>query len=128
MFIYYAIFNIAEDGINVSFPDLDGAFTSGSDMHEALYMSKDLLAGWLINAEDDGETLPTPSQPESVKVPEGDLLIPVEVNLEVYREKFNNQLIKKTLTIPKYLNRLAEEEKINFSSTLTEALKRKLGV
>lgn len=128
MFIYYAIFNIAEDGINVSFPDLDGAFTSGSDMHEALYMSKDLLAGWLINAEDDGETLPTPSQPESIKVSEGDLLIPVEVNLEVYREKFNNQLIKKTLTIPKYLNRLAEEEKINFSSTLTEALKRKLGV
>ena len=128
MFIYYAIFNFDDDGINVSFPDLDGAFTSGSDMHEALYMSKDLLAGWLINAEDDGESFPEPSLPNEFEVSEGDLVVPVEINLKLYREKFDNQIIKKTLTIPKYLNNLAEEEKINFSATLTEALKEKLGV
>lgn len=128
MYIYYALFDLDVDGVNVSFPDLDGAFTCGDDMHEALYMAKDLLAGWLINAEDDGETFPTPSQPNKITVPSDNLLIPVEVNLGLFRDKFDNQLVKKTLTIPKYLNELGNAEGINFSLTLSEALKDKLGV
>ena len=51
MYLYYAVFSFDDDGISVVFPDLDGAFTSESDMHEVLFMSKDLLAGWLINVE-----------------------------------------------------------------------------
>ena len=35
-------------------------------------------------------------------------------------------MIKKTLTIPNYVNALAEKEGINFSQTLTEVLKEKL--
>lgn len=126
--IYYGIFNIADDGINVSFPDLDGAFTGGSDMHEALNMAKDLLAGWLINAEDDGEKFPAPTQPLDIKVGQGELVIPIEVNLNFYRKKFDSQPVKKTLTIPTYLNDLGNKAGINFSQTLTEALKEKLGV
>lgn len=126
MYLYYAIFNVANDGINVSFPDLDGAFTGGDDMHEALYMAKDLLAGWLINAQDDGEVLPLASLPSDIQVPSGDLLIPIEVNLTIARDKFDNKLVKKTLTIPRYLNTLAEEQGINFSQTLSESLKQKI--
>ncbi len=128
MYIYYALFNLADDGINVEFPGLDGAFTFGSDMHDALFMAKDLLAGWLINAEDAGETIPDPLQPAAITVPNGDLLVPIEVNTEIYRMKFDNQAVKKTLTIPRYLDALAKEENINFSLVLTEALKEKLGV
>ncbi|EOH97914.1 type II toxin-antitoxin system HicB family antitoxin [Enterococcus pallens] len=128
MYIYYALFNLADDGINIEFPGLDGAFTFGSDMHDALYMAKDLLAGWLINAEDDGETIPEPLQPVEISVPKGDLLIPIEVNTDIYRLKFDNQAVKKTLTIPRYLDALGKEENINFSLVLTEALKEKLGV
>lgn len=56
MYIYYALFNLADDGINIEFPGLDDAFAFGSDMHDALCMAKDLLAGRLINAKDDGES------------------------------------------------------------------------
>lgn len=128
MFLYYAIFEIADDGINVRFPDLDGAFTGAKDMHEALSLAKDLLAGWLINAQDDNETLPTPSLPSDFDTNKNELTIPIEVNLEFYRAKFDNQIIKKTLTIPKYLNIEAENVGINFSQLLTEALKEKLSV
>jgi predicted RNase H-like HicB family nuclease len=128
MFLYYAIFDNDTDGINVSFPDLDGAFTFGKDMHEAIYMAKDLLAGWLINAQDDGEDLPSPTEFNSFKISENELIVPIEVNLKLAREKFDNQLIKKTLTIPKYLNTLAEQAGINFSQTLSETLKEKLSV
>ncbi|KAA9300552.1 MULTISPECIES: type II toxin-antitoxin system HicB family antitoxin [Aerococcus] len=52
MFSYYAIF-APSDGIwAVDFPDLDGAYTCGEDMEEALYMAKDLLEGWLIIAKE----------------------------------------------------------------------------
>lgn len=60
MYLYCALFNLADDGINIEFPGSDGAFTFGADMHDALYMAKDLLAGWLINAEDDVEGIPEP--------------------------------------------------------------------
>lgn len=128
MFLYYAVFELADDGINVRFPDLDGAFTGAKDMHEALFLAKDLLAGWLINAQDDGETLPDTSSPSEFNTNENELVVPIEVNLDFYRAKFDNQLIKKTLTIPKYLNIEAEALGINFSQTLTEALKDKLSV
>lgn len=128
MVIYYAVFNFAEDGINVVFPDLDDAATFGENMHEALYMAKDLLAGWLIDAEDEKETFPVPSDHLSIPVAPEDLLIPIEIDLAFYRKKFNSKPIKKTLTIPSYLNDLGNEAKINFSATLTEALKEKLEV
>ncbi|WP_018659895.1 type II toxin-antitoxin system HicB family antitoxin [Allofustis seminis] len=128
MSLYYAIFNFDVDGINVSFPDIDGAFTCGEDMHEALYMAKDLLEGLLVDMEDEGESFPVASTPQDIDVPQGDLLIPIEANVQLARERFNNTLIKKTLSIPNYLNIWAEKENINFSATLTEALKNKLGV
>ncbi|MGG5315420.1 type II toxin-antitoxin system HicB family antitoxin [Enterococcus sp. AZ072] len=128
MHIYYALFNLADDGITIEFPGLDCAFTFGADMHDALYMAKDLLAGWLINAEDDGETIPEPLQPFEIPVPKDDLLIPIEVNTDIYRLKFENQAIKKTLTITRYLDAIGKEQNINFSLVLTEALKEKLGI
>ncbi|MDT2661005.1 type II toxin-antitoxin system HicB family antitoxin [Enterococcus hulanensis] len=128
MVIYYAVFNFAEDGINVVFPDLDDAATFGENMHEALYMAKDLLAGWLIDAEDEKEAFPVPSDHLSILVAPEDLLIPIEIDLAFYRKKFYSKPIKKTLTIPSYLNDLGNEAKINFSATLTEALKEKLEV
>ena len=53
MMIYYAVFNLADAGINVIFPDLNNATTFSQDMHEALHTAKDLLASWLIDTEDD---------------------------------------------------------------------------
>ena len=127
--LYYAIFEVDNNGsVNVSFPDLQGAYTFGEDMHEALAMAKEVAAGWLINAEDDGEELPVSSNFKSIEVPEGALLIPIEVDLNFYRQKFDSTPIKKTLTIPSYLNDLGNKAGINFSLTLTEALKEKLGV
>lgn len=129
MYLYYAVFTPEIDGgFSVQFPDLDGAFTCGDDMHESLYMAKDLLEGWLIVAEDEGDVIPPPSTPDEISFSGKDLLIPIEVNLALARQKHDNTLIKKTLTIPQYLNTLAVDADINFSATLSDALKEKLGV
>lgn len=127
MYLYYAVFNIDSDGINIEFPDLDGAYSAGGDMHEALTMAKDLLEGWLIVAEEEGDPIPEPSTLEVIKAKyPDDLIVPIEVNLALAREKHFGKPVKKTLTIPSYINTLAIENGINFSQVLTEALKEKL--
>ncbi|MGX7349527.1 type II toxin-antitoxin system HicB family antitoxin [Dolosicoccus paucivorans] len=129
MYLYYAIFTPETDGgYSIEFPDLEGAFSCGNDMHDSLYMAKDLLEGWLIVAEDEGDNIPQPSSPSEISIQPNELLIPIEVNLSLARQKHENTLIKKTLTIPEYLNVLAMDNGINFSQTLTEALREKLGV
>lgn len=128
MYLYYAIFSPDNGKYAVEFPDLEGAYTFGDSMSEALYMAKDLLEGWLIVAEDEGDKIPAPSYPQDIKSEKDDLIIPIEVNLNAARLKHSSKLIKKTLSIPEYINELAKENNINFSQTLTEALKEKLDV
>ena len=45
-----------------------------------------------------------------------------------YRKRFNNKAVKKTLTIPEWLNEAAQESNVNFSLVLQDALKEKLGI
>jgi hypothetical protein len=46
--------------------------------------------------------------------------------LLAYRKKYNNRAVKKTLSIPEWLNEAASKAGINFSQTLQDALKEKL--
>ncbi|MFL0375979.1 type II toxin-antitoxin system HicB family antitoxin [Paenibacillus amylolyticus] len=58
---YYAIFNFAEDGINVTFPDLPGCITCGDSVEEALLMAKEALELFL-----DGEPVENLPPPQSI--------------------------------------------------------------
>jgi hypothetical protein len=50
------------------------------------------------------------------------------VYMPLWREKIVNKTVKKTLTLPSWLNIEAERCGINFSQTLQDALKQKLNV
>lgn len=127
-YLYFAIFKQNNNKqYEVSFPDLDPhAATFGNNLSDALHMAKDSLEGYLLTAEDFDEPLPQASEPSKIFVNKDDLLIPIEVDTAIARSREENRSVKKTLTIPKYLNDLGIENKINFSATLTEALKEKL--
>ncbi|MBG9692584.1 pilus assembly protein HicB [Lysinibacillus sphaericus] len=117
-----------EQGFTITFPDLPGCITEGSDMDEAVYMAKDVLAGFLYGMEEDGETIPTPSEPSSIDLPQGAFISIIEVRTDYIRDEIENKAVKKTLTIPKWLNDAAEEENINFSQLLQFAIKERLGI
>lgn len=128
-YIYFATFDFKDDLIEISFPDLyPNASTYGHDLQEALRMAKDSLEGYLLTVEDFKENLPSPSSYQSLLKNSHLPLFPIEVDTTIAREKELNKTIKKTLTIPKYLNDLGNDHGINFSSTLTNALKEKLNV
>jgi hypothetical protein len=48
--------------------------------------------------------------------------------MPVIRDEIENKAIKKTLTIPKWLNDIAEQNNVNFSHILQSALKKHLGI
>lgn len=110
----------ANGAYSVSFPDLDGCFSQG-DTYEAAYANAvDALSLHLYGMEEDGEEIPSPSVP----LPSADALnVMVTAWMPPFRDAMRNQSVKKTLTIPAWLNVEAERRNVNFSKLLQAALK-----
>lgn len=126
-YVFPAIFE-PEDGLyNVSFPDLPGSYTCGDDLADAMHMAEDALGGYLSRAEEKGETIPAPSSMDAVERPQAGLVTLILADTEAYRRVHSSRAVKKTLTIPEWLNTAAEERSVNFSQVLQEALKQQLG-
>ena len=128
VYIFPAIFDYAEDGISIEFPDLPGCLSCADTDEEALYMAKDVLKGFLLCMEEENEDIPEPTPLKDVKLENNQRAVLVEVCLALLREGRNNKAVKKTLTIPYWLNVEAEKAGINFSQVLQVALKEKLNV
>lgn len=125
---YPAIFHRAEEGgFWVTFPDIPECMTQGDDMKQAYEMAVEALGLSISTMEDSGEMLPQASEPDSIDLKEGVLVI-VEFDLAEYRRKHRSRAVKKTLSIPEWLNEAAVRENINFSQLLQEALMAKLGM
>lgn len=124
--IYPAVFHLEEEGYSVDFPDLLGCVTEGDSLEEALEMAQDALGLYLYTLEQDNKPLPVSTNPADVATEGKDFVTLVEWDRIAYLKKIDNKAVKKTLTIPSWLNHLAEEKNINFSQVLQEALKEQL--
>lgn len=124
IFIFPAVFSKDEDGYSVYFPGIDGAFTCGETFEEAVFMAKDCLE---LNL-DGIEELPEIVNIEDIKLEKNEYVVMVTADMISYRKKYHSQPVKKTLTIPKWLNDLGVQKKINFSKLLQEALKKELNL
>ena len=127
--VYPANFYYEEDGgYSVEVPDLLGCVTQGDNLEEAMEMAQDAALGWILTAIEDEEEIPTPSQIEQIKLQEKDgfktLLL---LDIDQYTERYGTKKsVKKTLTIPEWLNKRAEKTGINFSQVLQESLLNKI--
>ena len=127
-YIFPAIFDYADDGISIEFPDLPGCLSCADTDEEALYMAKDAMRGYLLVSEEGGDTIPEPTPLKDVVLESNQRAVLIEVCMALHREAFRNRAVKKTLTIPAWLNELAEKENVNFSFVLQNALKQQLHV
>lgn len=100
--------------------------TSGATLSEAIEMARDALSEEGVARQDAGLSIPEPSF--DIKHSEHTIVTYVDIDLAKYRKLSDNRTVKKTITIPSYLNELGREQAINFSETMTTALKEKLGV
>lgn len=97
-------------------------------MPDALMMAEDVLALVLYGYEADGKVIPEPSVISSLKLSDGEFANYILCDTMEYRKRYNNKAVKKTLTIPEWLNEAAQDSNINFSLVLQEALKKKLNI
>jgi len=123
-YVYPAIFEDDDGKIGVSVPDIPGCFTFGDDMAEALLMAEDAIAMMLVQYENEGQSVPVASSISDIKT--DGIVSLVLADTEKWRKQFDNKAVKKTLTIPSWLNSLAEKAGLNFSQVLQEALQTKL--
>lgn len=130
IFVYPVILSYekSETGFDylVTIPDFDG-LTQGKDITDAIMMARDYIGLALVELEKAGKEFPL-SNSVRYDVADNDIETLVDIDLNKFKAQDDNKVIKKTLSIPNYLNTLGVEAGINFSQTLTEALKEKLGV
>ncbi len=127
-YVYPAIFEYAEDGISIEFPDLPGCLPCAQTTEEALKNAKEALGLHLYGMERDKDDIPEPTPANKLKAKKNQVIVLVETWMPIIRDAIENRAVKKTLTIPKWLNDVAEENRINFSHVLQEALKSHLGI
>lgn len=128
LYHYPAVLQKEEIGYSVRIADISGCNSYGETISEALEMIKEALGLCLEVAMERGEVIPEPSKPEDIALDAGQFVAIVDFNWLEYQKKYCSKAVKKTLTIPMYLNELAEKEHINFSSVLREALERRLNI
>lgn len=124
---YPALFHKAEEGgFWVSFPDIPECLTEGDDMELAYEMAFDALGLAISDKLQNNEPLPVPSSFEDIKVDTDSFLAVIEFDKLSYNKKHNSRAVKKTLSIPEWLNEEAMALGVNFSQVLQEALMQKI--
>ncbi|MDV9712354.1 type II toxin-antitoxin system HicB family antitoxin [Clostridioides difficile] len=117
-----------KDDYEVNFYDFKNIITCGENLEEAFLMAEDALKLELFDLYSDGLEIPNSTQLNNISTKENQTVILVKVNLRETIKNFDSKSVNKTVTLPSWLNKEAEKNKINFSQTLQEALKNKLNI
>ncbi len=122
LFVYPAIFHKEKEAYWVEFPDLEGCQSYGGTLNEAMACAQEALAGYLLTLLEENRPLVPPSDPSSIACVDGFASL-VACDINQYQ---GDKAVKKTLTIPAWLNDRAAAMGINFSQVLQEALVNKI--
>lgn len=131
-YMYVAHFEWEEESsaYNVSFPDLPGCYTFGTDIVDAMHMAEDVLEGYMMVLEDHDNNIPvaSPFQQFSDCIHGKDFIQYIEADTDAARRREDQKAVNKMVTLPNYLVQLGKEQNINFSALLQKALKQELNI
>lgn len=126
---YPALFHKAEEGgFWITFPDIPECMTQGDDMQQAYEMAVDALGLAITSREEEKQEIPTPSEPYKITTSDDEFCVVIEFDMLAYKKRTNSKSVKKTLSIPEWLNEEATALGVNFSQVLQEALIQKVGM
>ncbi len=124
-----AIFHVAEEGCFwITFPDLPECMTQGDNMQEAYEMAVDALGLALVSREQEKQEIPVASELSNISIGKNEYCVIVEFDMLAYKKRTNSKAVKKTLSIPEWLNEAATAAGVNFSQVLQEALLQKVNM
>jgi predicted RNase H-like HicB family nuclease len=125
MLVYPAIFHQEDDAVWAEFPDLPGCQTFGDNVEECILSAQEALGAYAESVIERDIKLAESSDVRSLKTDDANsFVMPIYCDLKNYSK--DTKAVKKTLTIPQWLNDRAMKYNINFSETLQNALIEKL--
>ena len=125
---FIAIFDIADDGISIEFPDLPGCLPCADNLDEAVHNAREALALHLWGMERDHDPIPEPTTLKNIHCEAGQMPMVVDVFMPTFRDKISNRFVKKTLSLPAWLADMADADGVNCSKIFQNALMEYLGV
>ena len=126
-YVYPAVFTQeGNTGYTISFPDLEHIYTAAEDLESGMDEAQDALALMIYQYEIDGTHFKKPSRIQDISTDENQFVTLVSADTLIYRKMFAKKAVKKTLTIPGWLDELAKSENINFSQVLQDGLIERL--
>ena len=120
--VYPAIFTPNEFSYAVSIPDLPGCYSEGNSLADAIYNATNAASGCILSMLEDGSPIPASSPVSSITYESGCFVNLLVLDMDSYVEKYGAKAVRKNLTIPAWLNTFAENNHINFSKVLQDAL------
>jgi len=127
-YVYPAVISHDSDGISVEFPDLPGCVSCADTTEDAAKNANEALRLHLWSMENDNDSIPTPTSISELQLEANQIPLLVEVFMPPVRERQANRFVKKTLSVPSWLNAEAERVGVNFSHLLQASLKEHLGI
>lgn len=122
-YIYPAIFEQNEDNsYTITFPDLPGCISEGKSLSNAIYMAHNALSHWIDYLVSEKESIPSASDIRAIKPELNQFVNLIRVDLQ------DNRAVRRTVSIPGWLDIKASEAGISLSKVLQDALKDRLGV
>ncbi|MCI8387499.1 MAG: HicB family protein [Clostridiales bacterium] len=120
---YPAVIHHEDNAYWIEFPDLEGCHTFADTLEDIFAEAKEALSAYCSVIVEDNKLLPQASDLSSIEHDANDIIALIEAPITDKQRS-----VKKTLTIPAWLNTAAEQHRINFSQVLQEALVERLNI
>ena len=121
-YVYPAIFHPNEDGsYTITYPDLPGCISEGKSLANAMYMAQAALTQWIEYLTDKKQPVPSVSALDNIAADEGEFVNFIRADVK------DNRAIRRTVSIPKWMDDKVTEAGLSLSRVLQDALKEKLG-
>lgn len=128
IFYYPAVFQKEEVGYSVWVPDIQGCVSQGDTFDEAMEYIKDAIGICIDLIVQNGNVPPKATEPNGIELEPDQFVAVVSFDFDEYQKKHGEKSVKKTLTVPAWLNTLSERKNINFSQVLQNALIHELQI
>ena len=125
---YPAIITYCEEdsSYSIEFPDLKGCVSGGFSLIEAIEMGIDAASGWILTEIEEGNAIPKASEPTKIKVTDDNSFTNMLIlDMDSYSEKYSGKCVRKNITLPRWVNTLAEKNNVNFSQLLQKTIVEK---
>ena len=121
-YTYTAVFTEEGGKVYAKVPDLDGCITTGKDLADAIDQMSDAMAAWLCTAEDEDLDIPSPTPQKDIPHDGNTTLSLIKADTLKYRELTDTRAVRKNVSLPAWLVKLADARRINCSQVLQDAL------